>query len=475
MKKVLVLGLDGANWNLIDPWISEGSLPNLKMLKNVGVWGDLRSCLPPVTCPNWKCYSTGKNPGNLGVYWWERIDCKNKKLILPSSLSFHSKEIWDYLNMEGYNTGIINMPTTYPPKKVNGFMIAGGPTSSEEKFCYPEELEKMLYSKYGYRVHPKHLLTSNSNQGKEVDEILNLIDLRFNVAFELLQDYDLHFLHITIFYLNVLQHYFWRGEPVKRAWEIIDHNIGKFLKDDVNLFLHSDHGSHPVNTVFYINSWLQKEGYLLIKKNSKDFFLQLGLSKQKVFRFSKKLGIEWLLKVIPKTFKNILPKSEEGFKRKEKLERVNWEKTNAIASGQGLIYLNCNQSYHNTIRNKIMEKLKSLKSPITGENITEKVFKKEEIYNGNYLDLAPDIIFEQAKGVHTTDVIGHNQIFSSTNNWKADNIPMGLFCAYGPDIKKRGILSGLSILDIAPTILYLMNVSIPRDMEGRVLNEIFEE
>jgi len=78
--KLVVVGLDGASFELLDPWIEEGSLPNLRKIKDSGVYGDMESCLPPVTSPNWKCYSTGKNPGKLGIFWWENIDVKNKRV-----------------------------------------------------------------------------------------------------------------------------------------------------------------------------------------------------------------------------------------------------------------------------------------------------------------------------------------------------------------------------------------------------------
>jgi len=70
MTKVLVIGLDGATWDLIEPWAEEGKLPTFKMLMENGTWGELESCIPFVTYPAWKCYSTGKNPGRLGVYWF---------------------------------------------------------------------------------------------------------------------------------------------------------------------------------------------------------------------------------------------------------------------------------------------------------------------------------------------------------------------------------------------------------------------
>jgi len=82
MHRTIVIGLDGANWPMIQPWIDEGILPHLRTLQETGCWGKCTSCLPVITCPNWKCYSTGKNPGKLGVYRWDRIDTQNRQFIL---------------------------------------------------------------------------------------------------------------------------------------------------------------------------------------------------------------------------------------------------------------------------------------------------------------------------------------------------------------------------------------------------------
>ena len=67
MVQSIVLGLDGANWDLLSPWLDAGDLPNIQSLRKNGTTADLESCLPPVTYPNWQCYSTGKIPGKLGI------------------------------------------------------------------------------------------------------------------------------------------------------------------------------------------------------------------------------------------------------------------------------------------------------------------------------------------------------------------------------------------------------------------------
>jgi predicted AlkP superfamily phosphohydrolase/phosphomutase len=178
----VVIGLDGATFDLFLPWISQGKLPNLKKLIEEGTSAVQRSCLPPVTAPNWKCYSTGKNPGKLGIFWWENIDRKNRRIGLSTENMHLVKEIWDYLGEAGKKVGIINMPLTYPPRKVNGFMISGIPVPKEVNFTYPPELESRLKKDFDYAVYPKNYALIKGDSKKLTQEIIRLIDIRFRVA-----------------------------------------------------------------------------------------------------------------------------------------------------------------------------------------------------------------------------------------------------------------------------------------------------
>ena len=227
MTRTFVVGLDGASWLLAEPWLDEGRLPNLAALRETGSYATSRSCLPPVTHPNWKCYSSGKNPGKHGVYWFERIDLVDERIDIMNGDDYRTAELWDYLNVDGQQVGVVNMPSMYPPRELDGFVVAGGPDAVEgeyrsidQGYATPAELEDRLRDRYDYRVHPDPLLSSNTERGADVDEILELLDLRFQVALDLFREEGLDFVHVTLFYLNVLHHFFWDDEPTRRAWEL---------------------------------------------------------------------------------------------------------------------------------------------------------------------------------------------------------------------------------------------------------------
>ncbi len=467
-NKTIVIGIDGAHFELITPWLKEGSLPNIKKVIDNGISSDLDVGLPPVTSPNWKKYYTGKNPGKLGIFWWENINKKEKKVYYPAERKNKEKEIWDYLSEAGYKLCVIGTPLTYPPKKINGFFVSGGPDCSENDFTYPKSLEKELKEKFGYRIHPKHNIRTNKK--KAVEEMYKIIDSRFKVAFYLMKNHDFDFIQIAMFHINTFHHFLWRCEETKKAWKIIDKNIGELLKKgDFNIIFMSDHGSNEIKNIFNINTWLNKEGYL--KYNKRYEILQnmkkVGFKRDKIRAFLEKIGIKhFVKKIIPTRVLRSIPSSSGEIKREGKTNTINWDSSDAVASGQGLVYI-LKEDKKNEIKKKLIEISKE------GKKIFKNVYEKEELYNGPYMDEAPDLILDQAENTHIEGGIGKKNVFDTINIWRAENKRKGIFMAFGPDFKKQEI-EVVSILDLAPTILQIYGIKKPEDMDGKVLYSILK-
>jgi predicted AlkP superfamily phosphohydrolase/phosphomutase len=467
MTDTIILGLDGANWPLLEPWLADGDLPNIAALREEGVWTDMKSVLPPVTCPNWRCYSTGKNPGNLGVFWWEKIDTDARSLSTPNSRSFKSANYWDYLNEDGKSAGVVNLPMTYPPFEIETYMVAGGPGSDQDAYTRPPELADEL-DKKGYRLHPKTPVTSKDDRS-EAAAVVDLIDQRFETFRVLLDEEDVDVAHLTIFYINVLQHFFWRGEPTREAWRVIDEHIGAIREDypDATLMLMSDHGCKDVDTVFYANAWLEKEGYLVTETNTADALSEAGINKKSLSKLAHKLGIHGLVtRLVPEWLTSSIPEDEEGFKREQKLEKVKWAESSAVASGQGLIYVIDDDP---ATVDQLVTDLESLTND-AGQPIAREVFTREEAYSGPYTSEAPKIIFDQRPGVHTSGAIGSNPVFAEVGHWEAENVRTGLFLADGPSVMADELTETISITNIAPTVLHSVDCPVPIDMDGDALS-----
>jgi predicted AlkP superfamily phosphohydrolase/phosphomutase len=475
VTRTFVVGLDGASWLLLEPWIEDGELPNLAAIRESGVWSESRSCLPPVTFPNWKCYSASKNPGALGVFWFEHVDMGRGEIRVASGGDFETAEIWDYLNDAGHRTAVVNMPTMYPPREIDGYVICGGPDavdgeyrSIDSGYTSPPSLEDRLEREYDYRVHPDPLLSSNRERGAEVDAIIDLLDLRFQVAFDMLEEEDVDFVHVTLFYLNVLQHFFWRDEPTERAWRLVDEWIGRLADlEDTNLVVMSDHGSAATEVEFFVNQWLAENGYLAKRRSIEDLFQRVGVTRETALAAAKRLGIvDLLASVVPESIQKRVPQAA-GAKRERKMEMIVLPRTRALASGQGPVYLNP-AFERESVREELVRDLTEVTDD-EGKPLFEGVHPAEDVYEGPYVDEGPEVVIDQRAGVTINDGLGGNDVLSEPTRWAAENARHGIFVAAGPDFEPAGDLGATDIRDIAPTVLAAMGVDVPTDMEGTVL------
>lgn len=478
--RTVVIGLDGAAFDLFLPWVEQGKLPNLRRILDGGARAVSQSCLPPTTSPSWKCYSTGKNPGKIGIFWWENIDRKSRQVVLPPIDRINLQdEIWDYMGRAGKTVGVMNMPLTFPPKKVNGFMVSGPPTGRADGFCYPADLEPRLKSEFSYSVYPKDYVQIKGNAKRMAEAICSLIETKFRAAWALANEFDTDFLHLTIFYINGLQHDYWNGTPTELAWRTVDGQLAPFLDEGCNLFIMSDHGSNEIQQVFYINTWLAQQGLLKTTASMKasSLLFRLGLTAPRTGRVADRLHLGALTRRMPARVQNMFlsPSGTADEVRKNTL--IDWDASQTLASGQGPVYLLDTVRDREGLARQLRQQLEELSNPDTGAKVAKRVYLREEAYSGEFLAEAPDLIIDPAPGTHIRGgiTVSTKSVFEHPQGWRGENKRDGIFMAYGPDIHPGLDLGRISILDIAPTILHLMDILVPADMDGRVLTEVFRE
>ena len=278
----------------------------------------------------------------------------------------------------------------------------------------------------------------------------------------------------------MLQHFWYQGQPAREGWQLIDRNLGLLHRiaadKGYNMLAMSDHGCGPVDTVFYINTWLAQEGYLIVNLPAGSERLgRWGLNRGRLIALVRRWGLAPLLrKLIPTRLQRALPSAGGTFDKEAKAKRIHWENSLAIASGQGPIYLLIAPDHpeYESLRDEIMVKLGDLRNPATGQPVAARVLRREEVYEGTFFHRAPDLIFEQGPGIHTGGGVGHDGVFETPEKWAADNVLEGLFLAWGPDFEPQGYIEGTRIIDLAPTILHALETPIPDDVDGRVLSEL---
>jgi len=486
--KVIVIGLDGATWEIILPFVEAGYLPTFRKLLKEGSWGILRSTLPPVTVPAWPSFATGKNPAKLGIYNFLIVDNKTGNTRIVRSTDIKSKKIWDYLGFYGKKSIIINHPVTYPPEKINGIMVSGmlTPPGSND-YTRPPEILKEL-EKLGYIIEPDPEIVRTKWDTEEfIHELIKTIRKRRDTTVHLMKTYSWDFFFVLFRATDVVQHkQFQNKRKLLEVYMEVDKSLATIIKvipKDTILILMSDHGFCELKKHLNITKWLYETGYVKLKKkdmsigsSKSSILMKLGITQASVLRILRNLRLDWIRKYIPIVFKSKLPASSVEIDLKESLVYPGILFTGASQ----YLAINCekvrDEIEYERLRDELISKLFTLKDPETGERIIEAVYKKEEVYSGPYLNEAPEIIFLIKKEYGLTTFLDLSapiieKISSPVGTHHID----GIFLAYGPSIKKGYKIENTKIYDVAPTILHIFDLPIPNDMDGRVLTEIFEE
>ena len=490
MGKVIIIGLDGATFDLIKPWVNDGKLPCLANLIKNGVWGNLRSVIPTISGPAWVSFMTGKNPGKHGILGFTtNVDRNDEQAQLISSLHVKDETLWQVLSSHGKRVGVLNVPITYPPQKVNGFLISGFMTPPSAKvFTYPEELKRSIPD---YRIGVRRGWQSEDGKTsirKLQDELIagefhDIAERRTAAAVQLMSQWDPDFFMVVFKGTDEMQHFFWGREDILlEYYQKIDKSIDRILTEsskDSNVLIISDHGFGPAATKsFSTNAWLQQAGLLKEKHDLKSSLLGT------VYRLARDITTKTKLK-------KRLPSRSVAAARKVAVQSLSWNETKAYGRKiTGLAAININLKgrepkgvveaghEYEELRDKVIKRLRSLKDPETGEAVMAEVFRNNEIYWGPNLAKVPDIIGIPNSRYYVDPSIFSKSIFSAYSpgnpgqHWAQLN---GILIASGPDIKGGEKIEGACLIDVAPTVLHMMSLPVSQDMDGRVLNELFRE
>ncbi len=209
-KKVFVIGLDGATFDLLLPWIEQGHLPFFKKLLEESSWGELESALPPLTAPAWASFMTGKSSGNHGIFDFFSRESQSYEQKLNSVLDIKEEIFWHRIGRAHKKVGIMNVPFTYPPQQVQGFMITGLLTPSESpNYTHPESLKEELEKELGrYLIH-HYEKYDKKNMRKFLEEQYTILENRMNACHYLMRNKDWDFFLVHFYGPDRMQHEFW--------------------------------------------------------------------------------------------------------------------------------------------------------------------------------------------------------------------------------------------------------------------------
>ncbi|MFL5807777.1 MAG: alkaline phosphatase family protein [Roseiflexaceae bacterium] len=499
MGPVLVIGIDAATLDLIEPYVAAGRLPHIGRLLREGAYAPLRSTLPVMSPPAWTSMITGQNPGKHGIYDFIRFRPGSYRIEVTRSDQTSYRTIFDLATQYGRRVLAINVPLTYPPRPINGVMVAGPITPSSGIFTHPPELAAELraqgyYADTNLKYEPGHdaayIADSKAVARSQAHALIRLMRREpWDLAMVVLRGVDeamgylwhhmdpQHPRHDPV----AAQQF---GDAILDIHRDIDNLVGLMVAaagPDATVMIVSDHGSGPCYKEVFLNVWLEQQSWLvrkpamLLNKGRKTLLRRLGLTRENL---APKL--DWPLarairSRIPERIQHaIIPEQSVTL-----ADVVDWSRTRAYSMGNiGQIYVNLKGREPQGIvepgreRDRLLDEISEALYRLTdeGQPLVDQIHRSEDIYHGPYAAHGPDLNILMRGMTYVSQSwreMAGSAIFGPSG-YSGTHRPLGLVALHG-----RAIAAGrqpeAQIVDVAPTLIWLMGLPIPDDLDGQLL------
>lgn len=519
-RRLLIIGLDGATFDLIDPWSAQGKLPHIAALMSRGLRADLESTIPPVTFPAWSSFMTGKNPGKHGIFDFTRRRPGSYDLEFVGSRSRKGPTLWRLLSDGGRRVGAMALPTTYPPEAVNGFMISGfdSPvcTGTDPSFVYPRSLFAELKEQVGqYKITDfQQFRVGKRWHAKALSKIRETLERKATIAAYLLKKEPWDCFMVLFGESDTVCHHFWifhdPGSPrrlgkfreefkeaILSVYQKLDAIVGQLIDQahpKTAVMLLSDHGFGGAgDKVVYLNRWLEREGFLKFREGAR-----AGAWGASVLRA---MGLKLLPLRVQESLFRKKPQVANVLLSQTQLGAIDWSRTRAFSTEMNTfpaIWVNlrgrevrgivAQGREYEKLREELIAALHRFLNPETGQRVVARAHRREELYHGPCMDQAPDLVLELGldNGYTYTCLSSHGQrdgeairvlrkderAGAKGQSMNGSHRRRGILLFSNGHGSPGGRLGTLSIMDLAPTILQFLGLPVPDDMDGRVIPEI---
>lgn len=464
-RKVMVIGLDGVPPSLVFNR-GEPSLINLRALMGHGVWGPLRSTDPPITVPAWTTMTTGKDPGELGLYGFRnRLDHGYGPMVTVHSSHVKARRVWEYLEESGRRSILVGLPQTYPPVPHNGITVAGFLTPGiDAPFTYPPDLADELHLRAGGQYMTDVPEFRTDDKDRLLKDLYTMVERRFRVAYDFLIHEPWDFFMMVEIGTDRLHHGFWNycnadhplyepGNPYETVipdfYRYLDAWIGSLLatlSDDTTVIVVSDHGSRNLLGGIHVNEWLIREGLLVLQDEPRG-----------ETRLTPEL-VDWTRTKVW---------SEGGYYARIFVNVTGREPSGTVAPSE-----------YDAFLDQLTNELQAIEDE-QGRPMATRVLKPEAIYR-TCTNVPPDlIVYFDDLNRRSIGTVGTGKIISAGNDTGPDNAnhdPEGIFIMTRMADLRSGTRNGqrvdhATLLDITPTILHEMGSPVPAGMGGTVINK----
>jgi predicted AlkP superfamily phosphohydrolase/phosphomutase len=484
MSRVLLIGWDGADWRILDPLLETGALPNLQALIDRGAKGVLRSTIPTHSWSAWPSFLTGVEPDDHGVWDILEHDPPGADKHLPVTFrSIKERTFLGDLTVAGKEQLMVNVPLTFPPPEVKGRLVAGGVLPKGKPFTWPhslaDELERagtpwpingMSWTTYHNRIEPY------------LEEVHRVTKPRIDASLRLIDEGDWDVASFVFFSTDRVQHCLSEflstdhpdyaentktptAEKIRDVYRMLDDALGQLVAkartDDLVVFM-SDHGFQSCTRAVNMDRLLAQLGFLQFSASQAVYGpLQWGPVRALARKVYDKLGLHGKVAL---------------------RQAVNWHRTRVYTSirstGEGVsvnlqgreVNGSVRPEDYDKVRDEVAAKIGSFVDPATGHSPVKKVWRREELFKGKFLDEAPDLIFEPAPLYSLT----HAKTSVEAADWvSGDHRIEGVIVAAGPAVSDDAFGGEPpQLIDMAPTILAAVDAPATVVHTGKVLTKL---
>ncbi|RMH68486.1 MAG: hypothetical protein D6675_15920 [Gemmatimonadetes bacterium] len=514
--KILVIGLDAGTFDVMQPLLDAGKLPNLQNLIENGVSGELQSTYPPITPAAWTTFMTGKSPGKHGIFHFVMRKPNSYDLRFCTARDIHEPTLIDLFASHGWSVGSVNMPMTYPPRETNGYIVAGVPVPpGAPDITYPADLKTELDQLAGGSYHVE-MDFSQFDFSRGIKETWRKYSKIKQMLFQMAELQHRTFLHLletrptdlffAVYYLpDRVQHFFWKfqdkqhpgyspegakrfGNVIAEAYQKMDAYIGELLTytdENTTIYVMSDHGATGYYADLNLMYWLEQEGYLTVKRTPKTERVNAPTILPSLLA---EWGIGKINRFLPQWFwENPVMYREQEHTRY--IPEIDWQHTKAYAT---LLGISANLkgreplgiiepgAEYDQLMTEIAAKLRQITDPTNPYPLENHILRREEHCHGDHCHEFSDLfcVLRSPAGFYLPcERLGAEELFTPGMNagMSGTHDFNGIFIMQGKNVRKSVKLKGLHIADVAPTMLYLAGYPILEDMDGTVMTAGIEE
>ncbi len=482
--RTVIIGVDGATYDILDPLMAEGVMPRLAELIGRGGRAILKSTIHPLTPPAWTTLMTGVNPGTHGIFDFVRVDRSQPvpSYTLATSEDLKAFTLWDIVSAHGKRVTTLNFPVMFPARPVEGVVIPGYvPWSYLGRAIHPRSMARRLKELGAFKA--SEMSTDWQHERKAVqglgeDQLDEWVQFhitrerRWQATLLAVMDEDPCDLTAVLFDgVDRIQHLCWhlidprtRGDYTTPAAEAtrrlvlqyfseLDGYIGAIADKagpEARIFIVSDHGfTRAGSRIFYANTWLEQQGLLAWKPDT--------------------------------------PMDDQGRmaldENTEASGLIDWSATRAYAlsSSSNAIFIRVASEPgapgvapedYESFRADLVRQLLAVVDPATGRPVVAEVHLREEAFPGPQMLQAPDITL-RLHDYSFLSILRTDEPCKDRRVPYATHHPDGIFIAAGPGLRAGEMLEPLRIVDITPTVLYALDLPVPQSMEGHIGTQAF--